>query len=183
MEIIKTAKTPIHGVSMISYPFGIEDTSYELGYHTGLDFTKAGSDEKNPDIYSLVFGTVVYVFNESGGNGTQPALGNQVMIKSRNKDEYYRFCHLESVNVKVGDLVTPLSQIGVMGNTGNSSGVHLHLEITPTMEWKDFINPAELLGIPNEIGTLVYYDESKIETQRKKYKTPFIFLKKLDIYL
>ena len=181
MEIIKTSRTPIHTVSMISYPFGVEDSSYTLGYHTGLDFAKAGSDDKNPNIYSLVLGTVVYVYKDS--QGSSPALGNQVMIKSKNKNEYYRFCHLESVNVAVGDLVTPLSKIGVMGSTGNSTGVHLHLEITPTMEWKDFINPAEVLGLPNEIGTLIYYEKSKNENTKKKYKTPFIFLKKLDIYL
>lgn len=47
-----------------------------------------------------------------------------------------------------------------MGNTGNSTGTHLHLELSTTMSWQcsNFLNPVEPLGIPNIRGTIVEYD-------------------------
>lgn len=183
MSVIRTRFSPIHGKAIVGYPFGIEDDSYSLGYHTGTDFPASGTDFQNPDLYSVVNGEVVYVFKDSAGTGTSPALGNQVMIKDNITGYFYRYCHLDSVNVSVGDKVTLKTKIGVMGNTGNSSGTHLHLELTPTMEWKDFMNPVEPLGIPNETGTIVYYDNTKKDNKNKKYKTPFIFIKRVDISL
>lgn len=46
------------------------------------------------------------------------------------------------------------------GNTGNSTGTHLHLELSTTQAWQcgNFLNPVEPLGIPNERGTIVEYD-------------------------
>lgn len=47
-----------------------------------------------------------------------------------------------------------------MGNTGNSTGTHLHLELSTSEAWNcsNFLNPVEPLGIPNERGTIVEYD-------------------------
>ena len=46
-----------------------------------------------------------------------------------------------------------------MGNTGNSTGTHLHLELSKTQAWQcgNFLNPVEPLGIPNIRGTVVEY--------------------------
>ncbi|RAW09207.1 hypothetical protein DPM12_22340 [Phytoactinopolyspora halophila] len=41
----------------------------------------------------------------------------------------YNYCHLSSWSVSSGDSVTPGQQIGLTGNTGHSSGPHLHLQI------------------------------------------------------
>lgn len=46
-----------------------------------------------------------------------------------------------------------------MGNTGNSTGTHLHLELSTSQAWQcgNFLNPVEPLGIPNIRGTVVEY--------------------------
>ena len=46
-----------------------------------------------------------------------------------------------------------------MGNTGNSTGTHLHLECSTTEAWQcgTFLNPGEILGFGNVRGTIIEY--------------------------
>ena len=60
--------------------------------------------------------------------------GNTVIIEHENG--YHTFYgHLASRNVKEGDVVHRGQVIGVMGNTGNSTGVHLHFECKEENVW------------------------------------------------
>lgn len=85
----------------------------------------------------------MYIYTES--TGTTPALGNQVQIRDNRTGLYYRYCHMlhGSIQVKVGDKVTTATKLGRMGNTGNSTGTHLHLEASTTQSWQceSFVNP------------------------------------------
>lgn len=103
---------------------------------------------------------MTYVYKNS--QGTTPALGNQVQIKDNRTGLYYRYCHMVygSINLNVGDRVNLNTKIGKMGNTGNSTGTHLHLEGSTTEAWQcsSFVNPCTPLGFPNERGTVVIYD-------------------------
>lgn len=127
-------------------------------------FPKVGTGVSNPDLYSVCEnGCIVYIYKDS--NDKTPALGNQVMIKDNNTGNFYRYCHLlyGSISVNVGDNVNLSTKIGKMGNTGNSTGTHLHLELTKTENWdcSNFLNPVEPLGIPNVRGTIIEYVEAE----------------------
>ena len=54
-----------------------------------------------------------------------------------------------SVTVSVGQNVDTTTKVGVMGNTGNSTGTHLHLEASTTQSWNcnTFLNPRKSIGI------------------------------------
>lgn len=53
---------------------------------------------------------------------------------------YFGHNPVGGIRVKPGDLVAPGQQIGAQGNTGNSTGAHLHWEIHQGAPWRD-INP------------------------------------------
>ena len=115
MATVKTNKSPMHITCQVGYPYGVQDSGYSCGYHTGTDFPSSGTSESNPDLYSVVEdGEVVYVYTES--QGTSPALGNQVQIKDNKTGNFYRYCHMlyGSISVKVGDKVNLSTKLGKM---------------------------------------------------------------------
>ena len=85
-----------------------------------------------------------------------------------------------SVNLNVGDRVNLNTIIGKMGNTGNSTGTHLHLEASTTQAWQcsSFVDPCQPLGFPNVRGTIVKYDGTTpptppTPTERKRSHFPW----------
>lgn len=42
---------PIHGECMISYPYGVVNSGYSCGWHTGVDLVPHGSTENYPLLY------------------------------------------------------------------------------------------------------------------------------------
>ncbi|MEE1219785.1 MAG: InlB B-repeat-containing protein [Ruminococcus sp.] len=68
--------------------------------------------------------------------------GNYVWIE--HADGYVsKYHHLKSVSVEVGQFVTVGQSIGVMGNTGASTGVHLHFAMTKNGKT---VNPRNVIG-------------------------------------
>lgn len=85
--------------------------------HNGLDF---GIPVGTP-IKATMDGKVVHAgWNNQG-------YGNLVIVENGSFRTYY--AHLSSIPVSIGDFVTSGSTIGLSGNTGNSTGPHLHYEI------------------------------------------------------
>lgn len=89
----------------------------EIRFHSGIDFRcKPGTP-----VYSVKPGKVIY----SGFSGNY---GKLVIIKHDTKYSSY-YGHLHRSNVKINQLVKKGQVIGFSGNTGRSTGPHLHFEI------------------------------------------------------
>lgn len=77
--------------------------------------------------------------------------GNVIMVKHVLNDVVYMtvYAHLDSFGVRVGDSVEQGQVIALMGNTGRSTGPHLHFEIHEGGVWgsdnKFVVNPMKFL--------------------------------------
>jgi len=118
----------------------------EYGGHTGLDLQ---ADAGTPVVASRP-GRVVYIDKKYTSAYMKTAAGrsgygNRVVVEHPDGTETW-YCHLQSgsVGVKVGDVVTRETQLGRVGNTGHSSGPHLHFMVMTADG--DPTNPAVALG-------------------------------------
>ena len=55
--------------------------------------------------------------------------GNALVVKTNDGDMYYRLAHMSKKDVKKGDKVKMGQKLGTSGNTGHSTGPHVHFEI------------------------------------------------------
>lgn len=99
-------------------------SSRRSGWHTGEDIGVAGGSA-SARINIPMGGTVV---SAGWGAGGGSAFGNAVLVRLNNGD-YMFFAHLSTIGVRKGQKLKPGNFIGTVGNTGNSYGAHLHLEI------------------------------------------------------
>lgn len=103
----------------ITQPYGKPNPRYIAGYHTGIDYgCRVGTRIK-----SIADGKVLKVFSSK-------AYGLVVVVRSKHEGKLYRnyYCHLSKSLVKRGQKVKQDETIALSGNTGNSTGPHLHLE-------------------------------------------------------
>lgn len=115
--------------------------SWAAGWHTGIDMV---CDDDT--IYGTCDGTVYKI-------GVDKSYGNYITVKAPD-GKYHWFCHLSKATCSVGDKISRTTKIGVMGNTGNSTGKHLHFEIrNSSNKYADTSDPAEYMRIPNKTGT------------------------------
>ena len=126
------------------------------GWAKGVDVVKA------PALLDVVKahteGTVIKVVTgQTNGSVDDEGFGygNYVMI-AHNDNYVTLYAHLGSIEVKQGQKVSKGYAIGYMGNTGNSSGAHLHFELRKydnfesnlhDKETFEFIDPTPYLDI------------------------------------
>ena len=119
---------------------------YKGATHDGLDLV--GQDSKN--IHSTVNGVVEYASWENSANHSQ-GFGQYVKIIDDVTGYGFYFGHLSSIKVKVGDRVKITDVIGVEGSTGNSTGSHLHYQVSEG--WNEGTqNPANYGNFQNVEG-------------------------------
>ncbi|MFE5029448.1 M23 family metallopeptidase [Streptomyces sp. NPDC056656] len=106
--------------------------------HSGQDFAVP----IGTNVMAAHGGTVVKAGGNGGGDG--PAYGNAIVIKHGN-GTYSQYAHLSRIDVRIGQTVSTGQHIALSGNTGNSSGPHLHFEIRTTPNYGSAINPVTFL--------------------------------------
>lgn len=104
--------------------------------HAGIDIANASPDVP---IVAAAEGTVIRSYYSS-------SYGNAVFISHNIDGKVYTtvYAHMDSRLVSSGQSVSKGQQIGFMGNTGQSTGKHLHFEIHQGA-WKNPVNPMEYL--------------------------------------
>jgi murein DD-endopeptidase MepM/ murein hydrolase activator NlpD len=109
---------------------------WSKGYHTGVDFAVP----QGTDILAVADGKVA---NANWGK----AYGTHIVQKIEGKDVWVIYAHLSKSLVKIGDEVKKGQHIGESGNTGNSSGPHLHFEARNNVRWSQGqdVDPKEVL--------------------------------------
>lgn len=103
-------------------------------FHTGIDFRAKKGDK----IYATADGVVKKAFRNGG-------YGNYVLIDHGN-GYATSFSHMQTYLVKKGDRVKRGDLIGLVGNTGRSTGTHLHYEVTLD---KKPLNPYNFMKVAN----------------------------------
>ena len=87
-------------------------------YHAGVDFPK----KTGAPVLSAAKGKIIYTGNKFSG------YGNMILIEHAHSWSSL-YAHLHRIDVKTGETVQKAQVIGAVGNTGRSSGPHLHFEL------------------------------------------------------
>ena len=98
--------------------------------HAGVDIVgELPRDIDGKNVYSVEKGKVIYAGEGKYGSG-YGGFGNVVAIEHDN-GYITVYGHLQNINKKIvkGYEVNAGDNIGAVGNTGNSSGPHLHYEV------------------------------------------------------
>ena len=103
----------------LSYYYGIRKDPFSglPAMHKGLDF--AGKEGER--VLATGAGIITW-------SGSRYGYGNLVEI-DHGDGLITRYGHNKEVNVKIGDVVTKGQTIAEMGNTGRSTGAHVHYEV------------------------------------------------------
>lgn len=118
----------------ITSPFG----QRSRGNHEGIDF---GVPEGTP-VLAAQSGTVIKAY-------TSRSYGNVIYIMGDDGTET-RYAHLSVMSVQEGNRINQGQVIGLSGNTGISTGPHLHFEVR-----KDGrpVDPTQMIGVTQETAT------------------------------
>ena len=127
--------------------------------HTGVDIP----DEKGTPILAAGPGTVVWagwgLFTEAPLNTNDP-YGQAVAIRHdfgyQGRQLYTVYAHMEAINVSYGQWVNTGDVIGYVGDTGQTTGPHLHFEVRlGGNSFHDTLNPELWMSPPQGWGVLV----------------------------
>lgn len=144
--------SPLKKPYNITQDFGGEHRGIDYGQPVGTDLYAVTNAQvlnvgRSCDIYNGYLG-------EMCPGGSYEGAGNFVELKAITKDKkeiYIYYIHMAHVVVDIGDVVKGSQKIGTVGNSGNSTGSHLHLEFRDQrgLVWKPNgheINPHTLIN-------------------------------------
>ena len=129
------------GIGHISMFFGQNENPFTGQYyiHKGIDISTYRAGDP---IVATADGQVVTLEHDYNG------FGNNVII--RHKHGFYtRYAHMQGFSVQVGQRVQQGQVIGTIGNTGLSTGPHLHYEVHIG---SDVVDPYKYINIRSTIA-------------------------------
>ena len=105
--------------SLLQYGWQVDVGSTKSAFHSGTDLDAAVGD----GVFAVGAGTVAFA-------GAQKTYGNLVVI-NHTRGLQTRYAHLSDVKVAKGQVITPDTMLGTVGQTGSpsSSRSHLHFEV------------------------------------------------------
>jgi len=116
-QLVPTQKPVDGGYYSSNFGWRIDPFTGLNAFHEGIDFMA----EEGAPILAAAGGVVVFA-------ARHPQYGNMLEIDHGN-DLVTRYAHASKILVKVGDVVLRGSKIAEVGNTGRSTGTHLHFEV------------------------------------------------------
>ena len=119
-------RSPFGRKVRVSTPFH-KPGSWAAGFHTGVDLVPIDGS-KHPPLYAIANCTIL---NSSGGS----SYGNHIIARTTDNRVFLMAHMRDKPLVKPGQKVYAGQQVGYMGNTGNSFGEHLHIEVETSTKW------------------------------------------------
>lgn len=109
--------------------------------HTGVDIAVG----VGTSVFAPRDGRVMGIYTHAAG-------GKTLIIASDDGRLRFGFCHLSGYAVALGDKVRAGQQIARTGNSGRTTGAHLHYSVMSGGEWIDdryqggkFVNPEDYM--------------------------------------
>lgn len=143
-----------------SYGWRRDPFTGKQSLHSGMDF-----HARSNEVYAMMKGEVIKV-------GYDKRSGNYVTI--RHGDYTVSYCHLSRIWVRKDVIVKPGELVAITGNTGRSTGEHLHLSV----KYKNrYINPDILLDFVRKTKeeTIKHLTHSDILRQISKKNVHNVF--------
>ena len=168
----------------------INPITHKVEIHRGLDIATSGGSKP---VYSMLTGII-------HSKGTDSSRGNWVIIYDNNPNSQFygyatMYMHLVAQPLlPVGSPIQAGQYVADEGTTGQSTGIHLHVEMQDLNRWggnwhysyikTDYLDPTVFMGIDNIYGTQWIYDGTPVPPsptpKTKKDKFPWVlYAKKL----
>lgn len=137
---------------------------YGFNGHEGLDLIPKSGKGDNVKVYAIEEGKVVRDTDDPLGDPPNKNYGVKVVVFNRNTKRGWWYCHLENNAVSIGQEIKEDELLGTMGQSGKTSGKHVHLAVRETDDngnaintnngYKGFVDPLPFLDVqivpPNE---------------------------------
>ena len=140
LERYMSMSLPLKRIKVTS-SFGMRRDPFtgKLRMHNGIDLYA-----RNDEVYAMFSGVVRKV-------GYDKRSGNYIILQ--HGDYTVSYCHLSEIKLNIGSRVHAHEVVGVSGNTGRSTGEHLHITCKRNGE---YVNPQILfqyiLDVHNELA-------------------------------
>jgi murein DD-endopeptidase MepM/ murein hydrolase activator NlpD len=129
---VSDLQLPVQAPISSNYGMRLDPFSRQPRFHKGVDLAAP----EGMSVVPAMSGTVISAGYDNG-------YGNSVLVQHSGSLQT-RYAHLGSINVKVGDTISSQDILGTVGNTGRSTGSHLHFEV---IQNGTSVNPSEGLAL------------------------------------